>query len=56
VDDEELQRLRDLARSGKQAAEIGKALGRAEQAVRNQFHKLGMISKRINLGLKSQGK
>ena len=45
----EEDRLRQLAQSGKSAAEISKLLGRAEKATRYRLHKLGVSTKRITL-------
>jgi hypothetical protein len=44
--------LRGLAQSGITASEIGKQLGRSEQAIRNRLNKLGISLKRI----KTKGK
>jgi hypothetical protein len=52
---EEEERLRQLAQSGKSAAEISKLLGRAEKATRYRLHKLGVSTKRITLR-KAKGK
>jgi hypothetical protein len=44
---EEEERLRQLAQSGKSAAEISKLLGRAEKATRYRLHKLGVSTKAL---------